>query len=248
MPSSPAFLAIFSFTTSPTPCCPFLLLTPLQPPLKNTWYPDANISEVPYLFVPCSSMTSRPYAAQSLSRVSMCPIPLTPFTPAAVRTLNVPNASSSSRDLALAALSFLRVDLLSARFPRRLFRANALHLSFSSRCFVPRSLPLVFRRSPSSTLLLTRVCPPSILPLLASSPTFSATAVFQLCYRRHGYRRNRFLFAGVHHRQSMMLAGLHLMLCLCFFISFIADAPPHRSHHSSMQVQHSYNSSTIGWF
>ena len=41
-------------------------------------------------------MTSQPFAAQVLSRVSKCPISLTPLT-AAVRTLNVPNVSSSSR-------------------------------------------------------------------------------------------------------------------------------------------------------
>ena len=63
--------------------------------------------------------------------------------------------------------------------------------------------------SPSSTLLLTRVCPPNIPPLLASGPTFSAAAVSQLCYRRHGCRGKRFRFVGVHHRQSMLLAGLH---------------------------------------
>ena len=34
--------------------------------------------------------------------------------------------------------------------------------------------------SPSSPLLLTRVCPPSIPTLLASGPTFSAAAVHQL--------------------------------------------------------------------
>ena len=61
----------------------------------------------------------------------MCPIPLTPLT-AAVRTLNVPNVSSSRRDLALVALCFLRADFFSARFPRRFFRANALRLSLSS--------------------------------------------------------------------------------------------------------------------
>ena len=61
----------------------------------------------------------------------------------------------------------------------------------------------------SSTLLLTRVCPPSIPPLLASGPTFPAAAVSQLCYRRHGCRGKRFRFVGVHHRQSILLAGLH---------------------------------------
>ena len=75
----------------------------------------------------------------------MWPIPLTPLT-AAVRTLNVPNVSFSSRDLALAALCFLRADFLSARFPRRFFRANTLRLSLSFRCFLPRFLPSFFRR------------------------------------------------------------------------------------------------------
>ena len=63
--------------------------------------------------------------------------------------------------------------------------------------------------SPSSTLSLTRVCLPSIPPLLASGPTFSAAVVSQLCYRRHGCRGKRFRFVEVHHRQSMLLAGLH---------------------------------------
>ena len=62
---------------------------------------------------------------------------------------------------------------------------------------------------PSSILLLTRVCPPSIPPLLASGPTFSAAAVSQLSYRGHGCRGKRFRFVGEHHRQSMLLAGLH---------------------------------------
>ena len=87
------------------------------------------------------------FAAQGLSRVSIWSTLLTSFT-AAVRMLNVPNASSSSRDLVLAALCFMRAAFLSARFPRRLFRANALRLWFSSvsRCFLPRFLPSFFRR------------------------------------------------------------------------------------------------------
>ena len=140
MPSSPGFLTISSFIASPTPCCPFMPLTMLQSSLKNTRYPDAEISEVQSLLVSCNPMTSQPFAAQVLSRVSMCPIPLTPLT-AAVRTLNVPNVSSSSRDLALAALCFLRADFLFARFPRRFFRANTLRFSLSSRCFLPMFLP-----------------------------------------------------------------------------------------------------------
>ena len=63
--------------------------------------------------------------------------------------------------------------------------------------------------SPSSTLVLTRVCPPSVPPLLTAGPTFSAAAMPQLFYRRHGCRGKRFRFVGVHHHQSMMLAGLH---------------------------------------
>ena len=219
IPSSPAFFTVSSFIASPTPCCPFLPLTPLQSPLKRTRYPDATVLEVPSLFVSCIPTTSQPFAARGLSRVSMCPIPLTPLT-AAVRTLNVPNVSSSSRNLALAALCFLRVDFPSACFPRRLFRANALRISPSSRCFLPSQvlafvLPTCWVRhshhastSPSSTLLLTRVCPPSIPPLLASGPTCSAAAVSQLCYR-HDCRGKRFRSVGVHHRQSVLLAGLH---------------------------------------
>ena len=50
--------------------------------------------------------------------------------------------------------------------------------------------------SPSSTLLLTRVCPPSVPPFLASGPTFSAAAVSQFCYRRHGCRGKKFALLG----------------------------------------------------
>ena len=120
IPFSPAFLTMFSLIASPTPCRPFLPLAPLQSPLRQMRYSDAEISEVPPLLVSCNPMTSQPFAVQLLSRVSIYPIPLTPLT-AAVRTLNVPNVSSSSRDLALVALCFLRTDFLSARFPRHFF-------------------------------------------------------------------------------------------------------------------------------
>ena len=63
--------------------------------------------------------------------------------------------------------------------------------------------------SPSSTPLLTRVCPSSTPALLAWGPTFSAAAVYQLCCRRHGCRGKRFRFAGLHHLQSVLLTGLH---------------------------------------
>ena len=108
IPSSSGLLTI-SFIASPTPCCPFLASQ-----LKKTRYPDATIWEVPSLFVSCSPMTSQPFAAQVFSRVLMGPIPSTPLT-AAVRTLNVPNASSSSRYLALAVLCFLPTDLFPLR-------------------------------------------------------------------------------------------------------------------------------------
>ena len=119
MPSSSAFLTTPSFIASPTLCCPFLPLTMIQSPLKKTRYPDAEMSEVPSLLVSCNPMTSQPFAAQVLSRVSMWSIPLTTPLTSAVRTFNVPYVSSPSRDLALAALCFLRADFLSARFPRR---------------------------------------------------------------------------------------------------------------------------------
>ena len=78
-------------------------------------------------------------------------IPERALLTAAARTLNVPNVSSSSRDLGLAALCFLRAAFFSARFPRRFFQANALRLSLSSRCFLPRLLPSFFRHVGSST-------------------------------------------------------------------------------------------------
>ena len=65
-----------------------------------------------------------------------------------------------SRDLALAVLCFLRADFLSACFSRRFFRENALRLSLSSTCFLPRFLPSFFRRvgcgTPTTPRLLHR--------------------------------------------------------------------------------------------
>ena len=72
-------------------------------------------SSVPFGLLQSDDVTTL-FAVQVLSRVSMWPIPLTPLT-AAVRTLNVPNVSSSSRDLALAALCFLRADFSPPAFP-----------------------------------------------------------------------------------------------------------------------------------
>ena len=68
----------------------------------------------------------------------MWPIPLTPLT-TAVRTLNVPNVSSSSRDLALAALCSLRADFLSVRFPLRFSKQvpSAFHSVLQAGVFYP---------------------------------------------------------------------------------------------------------------
>ena len=69
-------------------------------------------------------MTSQPFAAQGLRRESMWPMPLTPLT-AAVRTLKVPNVSSSSRDLALAAWCIMRAAFLVARMKHQAARAKS---------------------------------------------------------------------------------------------------------------------------
>ena len=88
----------------------------------------------------------------------MRPIPLTPLI-AAVRMLNVPNVSTPSRDLVMLTLCFVRAAFLTARFSRRLFRANALRLLFSSRG-LPRLLLSFFRRVgcsiPTTSRLLHR--------------------------------------------------------------------------------------------
>ena len=220
MPSSPAFLTIFSFIASPTPCCPFLPLTMLQSPLKKRRYPGTEILEVPSVLVSCNPMTSQPFAAQVISRVSMCPMPLT-----SVVDRCCANVERAERELLQPRLRPGGLVLLADGLPLRPLRPAL----FSSKCpshftqfqvfstqVLAFLLPTCWLRqshhastSPSSTLSLTRVCPPSIPPLLASGPTISAAAIAQLCYRRHGCRGKRFRFVGVHHRQSMLLAGLH---------------------------------------
>ena len=250
MPPSPAILTIFFFIASPTPCCPFWPLTPLQSPLRKMRYPDAEISKVPSLLVSCISMTSQPFAAQVLNRVSMYPIPLTPLT-AAVRTLNVRNVSSSSRDLALVAV-FLANGLPLRPLPPSLFSSKcpspfAQFLQVFPTQVLPFLLPTCWVRhshhtstSPSSTLSLTRVCPPSIPPLLASGSTFSAAAMSQLCYRRHDCRGKRFRFVGVHRRQSMLLAGLH-----CQYRRVLASIDVMKEHWF-MRELYSWGGLTVG--
>ena len=84
--------------------------------------------------------------------------------------------------------------------------------------------------SPASTLLLTRVFPPSIPPLLASGPTFSAASVSQLCYRRHGCRGKRLRFVGGHHHQSMLLAGMLLAGLHCQHRQVLASIDVMKEH------------------
>ena len=96
----------------------------------------------------------------------MWPIPLTTLI-AAVQTLNVPNVSSSSRDLALAALCFVRAAFLSARFPRRFFREMP-----SEHPYSPRFRYHVFRGGAVPTLLPRARLPRETISLwwVASSP------------------------------------------------------------------------------
>ena len=217
MPSLPASLTIFSsIATSPTPCCAFLPLTPLQSPLKQTRYRDATSLDVPSLLVSGSPITSQPFVAQGLSRASMSPIRLSPLTAAAMRTLNGPNVSSSSPDLTLVALNNMRAAFLSARLPRRFSQANALRLSLSSRCFLPRLLPSFFRRvgcsTPNTHLLLHR----QTLFLLACALRASPSPDLGSHIVRdggvptwHGCRGKRCRLVGLHDHQLMLLAGLH---------------------------------------
>ena len=136
MPSSPAFSTISSFIANPTPCCPFLPLTPLQSPLKKAAVSRCHSFEnsVPFCLLQSNDITilSSTGSQQGID----VPIPLTPLT-AAMRTLNVPNVSSSSQDFALAALCFLWADFLSTRFPRSFFRANILRLHSVPGIFHP---------------------------------------------------------------------------------------------------------------
>ena len=117
-------------------------------------------------------------------------------------------------------LVFLAAGLLLRPLPPSLFPCKYPSLFYSvpgaSYQVLAFVLPTCWVRhshhastSPSSTLLLTRVCSTSIPPLLVSGPTFSAVAVSQLCYRRHVCRGKRLRFVERHHRQAMLLAGLH---------------------------------------
>ena len=143
----------------------------------------------------------------------MWPMPLAPWT-AAVRTMSVPNVSSSSRDLALAAFCFLRTDFLSARFSR----------PFSEQMpSVFHSFPHVFY--PGSGLRSSNVLGAALSTRIDFSivDSFGSLRVpsehgYSPRFGSHVFRGggvptvaagNDFASVGVHHRQSMLLARLH---------------------------------------
>ena len=210
MPSSPAFLTISSFIASPTPCCPFLPFTMLH----GIQMPNFG-SSVPFGLLQSDDVTTL-FSTSSQQGVDVAD------------TVDIVNRCCANVERA-------ERELLHPR-PRPgglVFLAGGLPLHplppslFSSECPSPFTqfqvfptqvfaflLPTCWVRqshhasTSSSTLLLTCVRTPSIPPLLASGTTFSAVAVSQLCYRTHGCRGKRFRFVvGVHHRQSMLLAG-----------------------------------------
>ena len=126
----------------------------------------------------------------------MWPISLTSFT-ASVR-----NFESTERELLQpgprpGGLAFLAGGLPLRPLPPSLFPSKYPSLFTQFQVFSTQVLAFVLptcwvrhshhaSTSLSSTLLLTRLCPPIIPPLLAAGPTFSASSVSQLCYRRHG--------------------------------------------------------------
>ena len=219
MPSSPAFLTVSFFIASPTSCCPFLPLTMLQSPLKkNAVSRCRNFeSSVPFGLLQSDDVTTL------CSTGSQQGVDVADIVDAVDRCCA--NVERAERELLQprprpGGLVFLAGELPLRPLPPSLFSSKYPSPFTQFQMFSTQVLAFVLptcrvrhshhaSTSPSSTLLLTRVCPPSILPLLASDPTFSAAAVFQLCYPRHGCRGKQFRFVGVHHRQSMLLAGLH---------------------------------------
>ena len=218
-PSSPAFLTIFSFIASPTPCCPFLLLTMLQSPLKKDAVSRCRDfeSSVPFGRLQFDDVTTL-CSTGSQQGVDMAD------------TVDVidrccANVERTKRELLKRrprpdGLVFLAGGLPLRPLPPSLFPSKYPPLFTQFQVFSTQVLAFVIltcwvrhshhaSTSPSSTLLYTSVCSPSIPPLFASGPTFCAAAVSQLCYGRHSCRGERCRVVGVHHRQSMLMAGLH---------------------------------------
>ena len=167
-------------------------------------------------FVPFSLLQSNSaFAEKGLSRVSMSPIPLTPLT-ATVRTLNVPERELVQPRPRPGGLVFRAGGLPLRPLSPLLFPSKGPPLLAQFQVFSTQVLAFVLltcwvqhsqhaSTSSLSILLLTRVCPPSTPTLLASGPTFSAAALYQL----GGCHGKRFRFVGLHHHQSMLLAGLY---------------------------------------
>ena len=128
MSSLPALLTISSFYRQSKPMLYFSVFDPAAITAESRCHDFGN--SVPFCLL------------QSNNVATLCSTGC--HQSAAVRTLNVPNVSSSRRDLALAALCFMRAAFLFARFLRRFFRENSLRLSLSSRCFLPRFLHSFF--------------------------------------------------------------------------------------------------------
>ena len=157
-------------------------------------------------------------------------------------------------DRCCANVERAKLELLQPR-PRpggRVFPADGLPLRplppslFSNKCPSPFALFQVFptqvfafllptcwvrqshhaSTSPSSILSLTCVCRPSIPPLLASGPTFSAAVMSQLCYRRHvlpSSAASIYLFkTAIRHRVSPEFIGSRNYVPM----AFTAESPP----------------------
>ena len=144
VPFSPAFLTISSFIASPTPCCPLLPLTKLESPLKNAVCRCRNFeSFVRFGLLQSDDVTTL------CSTGSQQGVDMTDTVDAVDRCCV--NVECTERELLQprprpGGLVFLAGGLPLRLLPRRFFLANALCLSLSSWCFLPRFLLSFSRR------------------------------------------------------------------------------------------------------
>ena len=166
---------------------PFFSFDPAAITTEENAVPDATISGVPSLMVSCSPPTLQPFAVQGLSRVSMWPVPLAPLT-AAVRTLKLAERELVQLTPRPCGRVFFAEGLPVRPLPPSLFPSKSSPSFTQVQVFSTQILAFVLPTSwvqhfqhasafQSSTLLLTRVCPPSMPTLLASGPMFFAAAV-----------------------------------------------------------------------
>ena len=220
MPSLPAFLTISFCIASPTLCCPFLPLTMLQSPLKqNAASRCRNFgSSVPFGFLQYDDATNLCSTSSQLG-VDV-PVTVDAVARSCVNTERTERGLLQPRprpgDLVFFAdglpLRPLPPSLFSSKCPSLFAQflqmfPTQVRAFLLPTCWVQQSHHASIYSSP--TLSLTCVCPPSIPPLLALGPTFSAAVMSQLCYRKHDCRGKRFRFDGVHRRHSTLLAGLY---------------------------------------